>query len=124
METPYSRDKWSIEVKKIKNTFYFEIMHLRNDTNDDIFSYYGYKFEDSCTEPVNESRKNDVVNPNVQYCSIVEVRLASLKVILAAEMDCYQDPKPKLENYVELKTYKEIDSDKSLFTWQRYVMNL
>jgi RAT1-interacting protein len=42
------------------------------------------------------------------------------RLLLAAEMDCFEGNEPQLENYIEIKTYKVIDSDRANYTWQRF----
>eukprot|EP00743_Colponemidia_sp_Colp-15_P008091 GILK01008767.1.p1 GENE.GILK01008767.1~~GILK01008767.1.p1 ORF type:complete len:384 (-),score=49.13 GILK01008767.1:153-1247(-) len=70
--------------------------------------YWGYKFEQICTEPDSTA----AINSNVEYCTIVKTCIGSHRIVLAAEIDCVM-PDGK---YVELKTSKVIRSDSS---WDR-----
>jgi RAT1-interacting protein len=77
----------------------------------------GYKFEalstlprpwGECSREEIESRDEDIVNTNVQYCSIVRTGIGNTSLILAGEVDCVLGHKPEDPNapipWVELKT--------------------
>lgn len=49
--------------------------------------------------------------------------LTTKRLLIAAEMDCYDGNDAKLENYIEIKTYKLIDSDRVNYTWQRLLLD-
>jgi len=66
----------------------------------------------------------------VEFCTVVRLKMNSHAIILGAEIDCF-DAKPPIHNskvtqlpgldsYVELKTFKMIDSDKADWNWRRY----
>ena len=46
-----------------------------------------------------------------EYCAVVRLRLDKLRILMAAEVDCYDPDKvkpghtPDLASYLELKTY-------------------
>jgi len=136
METPYSRDNWAIRVVKEKGTIYFHIIQKpdRDDAQSKMFSYYGYKFEEGCTEI---GTPEGGVDPNVQFCSLVELQIGEANnILLGAEIDCYlptgQKRKLQEENptrsqdsadqskYIEIKTSRIIDSDRTNHSFLRY----
>lgn len=80
----------------------------------------GYKFENvsvlkkpwgECTREEIDTRDNEIVNNNEQYCSIVRTGIGSTSLILAGEVDCVMGNKPDNPNepipWVELKTSAE-----------------
>lgn len=93
METPYSRNEWAIGVQKRGGILYFHVMKQaeqnNNNPDNDLFCYYGYKFEQYCTvssqkpaeksenvkkESSNEKekeKKEEIVDPNVQFCTVL-----------------------------------------------------
>eukprot|EP00742_Colponemidia_sp_Colp-10_P005488 GILJ01005863.1.p1 GENE.GILJ01005863.1~~GILJ01005863.1.p1 ORF type:complete len:378 (-),score=34.54 GILJ01005863.1:80-1213(-) len=77
----------------------------RRDERMARMSYWGYKFEQICTEPDSTAP----VNCNVEYCTIVKTCIGSHRIVLAAEIDCVM---PSDGKYVELKTSKVIQSDR------------
>ncbi|CAG8575126.1 9954_t:CDS:2 [Ambispora leptoticha] len=99
--------------------------------------YWGYRFETICTvpKPPNEikssddpdliNRKLELVNPNIQYCSVAKTTLGRTRLIMGAEVDCSNDVKPPppqnpVGSYVELKTSKVIQKEKDQFTFERF----
>jgi RAT1-interacting protein len=44
--------------------------------------YWGYKFEQLCTDP------SASVDANQEYCSVVKTKLNSHRILMAAEIDC------------------------------------
>ena len=84
----------------------------------------GYKFESvsvlnkpwsECTREEIDSREEDIVNNNVQYCSIVRTGIGSTSLILAGEVDCVLGEKPENSDvpipWVELKTTADPPND-------------
>ena len=59
------------------------------------------RFEALCT-------KQDTVDATSEYAALVRLRLDKLRIILAAEIDCFDPEAPAtgLPSYVELKTYQ------------------
>lgn len=65
-----------------------------------LMTYWGYKFETLCTidKPPSEltgpddealqSRKTDVCNTNVQYCSVFRTKLGKNSLVMGGEVDC------------------------------------
>ncbi|EGG17223.1 hypothetical protein DFA_08213 [Cavenderia fasciculata] len=135
-----NKDSWTIDIET-KN----DIIHLGivmdakigySDENHAKSIYSGFKFEELAT-----SRET-----TLKYCSIVKTRLANqFNIILAAEIDCIE--KEKKENqekekekdnlkrnrdeeeqekerverkYIELKTYRLLNNDKTINTFERF----
>jgi RAT1-interacting protein len=100
--------------------------------------YWGYRFEtlstldrlpseyptpssleEACRHRVDE----EVVNTNVQYCSVVKTKLGNHALILGAEVDCTRHP--KLQNdpnryYMELKTSKVCETERDRRSFERF----
>jgi RAT1-interacting protein len=99
--------------------------------------YWGFKFEALSTigvpatkikspdDPELLARKNNIVNTNIQYCSVSKTSLGKNKLIMGAEVDCLIDvkpPYPEIPNnkYIELKTSKILKSERDTFVFERY----
>jgi len=138
--TPYSRDTWEIAVRRDENdVIYLGVCKLPQQISEiqKKTMYWGRKFEQACT-PGNEHTPH-------QFCTIVKSYLNDNRIIMGAEIDCYEDrlvhdnrgakrdhegdsKKSKallssiqpLSSYVELKTYKLLDSRSAENSFQRY----
>ena len=109
----------------------------QSDADRKRFTYWGYKFEQLCTQQPNTKQQ---VNANEEFCSVFKMSIGSSRIILAAEMDCAL-PKivdkagekrraEKLESepsqlagdteYVELKTSRQIEHPRQQETFQRF----
>ncbi|KAK2734026.1 decapping endonuclease targeting mRNA [Myotisia sp. PD_48] len=100
-----------------------------------MMSYWGYKFETISVLPQSwdatpreeiESRINDVVNNNPQYCSVVRTGIGSTRMLLGGEVDALWDCKPDLKddpiNWVELKTSAVIRNSSDAITFERKLL--
>jgi len=124
LETPYSKNDWKIRVQRMNGQLYFHcVLNEENILNEEHGRsiYWGYKFEQVCTEL---DYQNQVVNPNIEFCTVLSTRLNKFRILLGAEVDCYESLSdtqlPSLSDYVELKTYKEIIFEKDIYSWKRY----
>ncbi|TPX63726.1 hypothetical protein SpCBS45565_g06387 [Spizellomyces sp. 'palustris'] len=142
--TPYSRDEWELGVTRYKDTIYIE-EHESDEKRqhafgaserDKLMSYWGYKFESlstidklpsTLTGPDDEAlrrRKEECVNTNVQYCSVVRTRLGSNVLVMGAEVDCLvADAKPPnnpQSAYAELKTNRIISNERQQKSFERH----
>jgi len=137
MGTPYNRSEpWQVGIQYTTTMdqqplILFHILpptpggpHIRVDTDDfaQRASYWGYRFEAVCTNSTEED-----VDANVEYCAIVRTAVGNHRLLLGAEMDCYRrDPRapadapPSLNEYVELKTTKEILEEKHNISFAKY----
>lgn len=86
-----------------------------------LMGYWGYSFESLCTQ--NDPHELDA-NTNVQYCVVVKTKLGNNAIVMGAEVDCIQGKKPTdrdpLRHYVELKTSRRIETDRHLFSFEKY----
>lgn len=140
-----------LEEHKLQSTSSVDPRHA-------LMTYWGYKFESLSTiskppslvnsplDPVLQQRKQEVVNTNVQYATVVRTRLGSNSIVLGAEVDCIQgrfcfwrrefigfevendrcsDTKPEppnnpLSKYIELKTSRIIYSARDEEKFEKY----
>eukprot|EP00873_Tetraselmis_striata_P020958 jgi/Tetstr1/441222/TSEL_029478.t1 len=79
--------------------------------NERLFSYYGYKFEQLCTE--GEAAYSTGAPPTVdstsEFAAVMRIRLGAHRIMMGAEMDCcWEGMEGEAEGaaYVELKTFK------------------
>eukprot|EP01130_Rhizamoeba_saxonica_P004946 TRINITY_DN1996_c0_g1_i5.p1 TRINITY_DN1996_c0_g1~~TRINITY_DN1996_c0_g1_i5.p1 ORF type:complete len:267 (-),score=44.87 TRINITY_DN1996_c0_g1_i5:153-953(-) len=126
LKSPYSNDDWKINIIRFSNTVHLGVEHLpRNDyPNKEKYEYWGEKFEHYCTH---DGDFNDAFNPNDEFCSVVRVNIDKYRLIMAAEIDCYEvvyekrkKTRAKKEQYVELKTHKIIRNDRDDFSFKKY----
>lgn len=80
----------------------------------------GHKFENlatlprpwaECTRTEIDSRDDEIVNNNVQYCSVARTSIGSTSLLLGGEVDCVMGEKPSNPDapipWIELKTTAE-----------------
>lgn len=136
MGTPYNRSEpWQIGVQLTTTgdnvaLILFHILpptpggpHIRVDTDDfaQRASYWGYRFEAVCTDSTEED-----VDANVEFCTIVRTAIGRHRILLGAEMDCYRRSNssvtgsPQLNEYVELKTSKEIVEERHRASFAKF----
>eukprot|EP00850_Spirogloea_muscicola_P014762 SM000108S14206 [mRNA] locus=s108:121131:124967:- [translate_table: standard] len=70
-------------------------------------TYYGYSFEALATEE-RRHPAGTAVNANVEYCALMKTKLGAHRIILGAEMDCYERGEDGARRYIELKTSREV----------------
>lgn len=121
--TPYeNRDEWELDCALVGKTVFLDIRKIREDSSDpkqQLFMYYGYRFESICT-----GLSDEPVNANSEFCSISRLRIANHRILLAAEIDCGSGQPDKsgnpLNGYIELKTMRAIESDRALSNMYRH----
>ncbi|ORX83401.1 RAI1-domain-containing protein [Basidiobolus meristosporus CBS 931.73] len=142
--TPYARrDPWELGATLHRGTIYIEEHETeykrksRQEQNARLhrMCYWGYRFESLCTipkapselqgndDPVLEERKNDVVNTNIQYCSVVRTKIHNKSIIMGAEVDCITEKKSTqdpLRQYVELKTTKQFTRERDQHNFEKF----
>ncbi|KAJ2613685.1 decapping endonuclease targeting mRNA [Coemansia sp. RSA 1365] len=143
--TPYSlRDAWSMNATKVGSTIYIEdnitsenvAGRLGSSEDHQKMMYGGYRFETLCVidtppaelspEDLNlklQTRADEVVNTNLEYCSVFRTRLGGHSVISGAEVDCIEGVKPSSfpsRQYRELKTVKLLDSERAQSSFERF----
>lgn len=115
--TAYNRnDPWEMGVHKRNGTVYLDVHKLpeRPQTQmDRQRTYWGYSFEQVATTDPNEGESEDsrIVDANVEYCAVIRTKLGAHRIIMGAEMDCYDNSsRDGKKYYVELKTSRELDA--------------
>jgi len=88
----------------------FSVCHLDTDSRSsdehNVQTYWGFKFEQYCTEPDNSG----VVNPNNEFAVVVRAKIGAHRLVLSAEMDCSLKESqptggpPNMKAMIELKT--------------------
>lgn len=121
-----------MNVIKFQNTIFIEESHsfklaTRPFENHQmqLGSFWGYKFETlstlpdwwaDCTRDQIESREKEVVSNEAQWCSVVRTGFNKTRIIIGGEVDALWNGEPRSSDnpptYVELKTSKEIITDK------------
>lgn len=111
MTAPFEKfDGFDMRATRFQDTIFIEEHHssklLRNandrtkpsktGTPQDMFQYWGYKFESLCLIPDSwdatsrdyiESRGSHIVSNRAQYCSIVRTGMGSSSIIMGGEVD-------------------------------------
>ncbi|KAK9767201.1 decapping endonuclease targeting mRNA [Basidiobolus ranarum] len=141
--TPYSRrDPWELGATLYKGTIYIEEHETEHKIQNrsgmtsrhHLMSYWGYRFESLCTipkppsevqgkeDPVLGDRKKDIVNTNIQYCSVVRTKIENKSIIMGAEVDCITEKKSKdpLRQYIELKTTKQFTRERDQHSFEKF----
>jgi RAT1-interacting protein len=114
--TAYNRtDPWEMGVHKRNGTVYLDVHKLpeRPQTKmDRQRTYWGYSFEQVATTDPNEGASEDsrIVDANVEYCAVIRTKLGAHRIIMGAEMDCYDNSREGKKYYIELKTSRELDA--------------
>lgn len=98
-------------------------------------SFWGYKFETLATLPAPwgetsrdfiESRENETVSNEAQYCSVVRTGVGKTTLCLGGEVDAIWDSKPPRAgepiHWVELKTSAEFRGDRDRDNFERKLM--
>eukprot|EP01018_Ginkgo_biloba_P004961 Gb_17946 [translate_table: standard] len=114
--TAYNRyDPWEMGVHKRRGTVYLDVHKLPERPQSEMDrqrTYWGYSFEQLATEDRKEGVSEDsrAVDANVEYCAVIRTKLGAHRIIMGAEMDCYDDSRDGKKYYIELKTSRELDS--------------
>lgn len=107
-------------VHKRKGTVYLDVHKLPEAPHLDVEMqkrrcYWGYSFERFATEAspprqVNGNARKSTVDANVEYCAVVKTKLGPHRIIMGAEMDCYDTSSDGRRHFVELKTSRVLDA--------------
>uniref|UniRef100_A0A6B2LB30 Decapping nuclease n=1 Tax=Arcella intermedia TaxID=1963864 RepID=A0A6B2LB30_9EUKA len=117
MATPYSSNKWEVEIFKIHQFVFLGVISLDSNSNPK-FVYWGYKFEQYCTATSKEEL-NEVVNPNNQTFIVGRTKIGQNRILFGAEMDSLE-PNSSGYNFIEIKTNRIIDNAGSSRSFQRH----
>ncbi|KAF2367409.1 RAI1-like [Trinorchestia longiramus] len=123
MCSPYQKEGWIILATKFRRTIYLcgidsveKQLEKENETeNQKRMCSWGYKFEQFMTDGADPNEGND---ENKEYCCVLRSRLASHSLVYGAEVDGadpkrYNPPHAHLTPFVELKTNKEITTNRA-----------
>jgi RAT1-interacting protein len=126
MTTPYDKfSHWCIGATKFRGTIYlYELLtdaRIRDDDNRDDYgnacTYGGHRFEDYITEHVHEpeygkGKKRD-------FECVVAANIGGHKLVYNGEMDCLEQKwnaeKPSLNHFVEIKTTRASDANRTRY---------
>lgn len=119
--TAYNRqDVWEMGVHKRKGTVYLDVHKLPEAPHLDVEMqkrrcYWGYSFEKFATESPSSRQgsgnaRKSAVDANVEYCAVVKTKLGPHRIIMGAEMDCYDASADGRRHFVELKTSRVLDA--------------
>ncbi|CAM9742165.1 unnamed protein product [Ectocarpus sp. 12 AP-2014] len=114
--TPYSKQKWEMEVFKEGGVIYLEVvMTNRNQGKLDRTSYWGRRFETLCVLGVEGARLDELQRgpgdlPRPSYCGLYRSRLGSHNLLMGAEIDACRPGDPG--RFVEIKTTRLIRDSK------------
>ena len=138
MTAPYSSDSWELNITRINKTLYIEDHFIpfqgSSYPQEELFSYFGYKFESLATRPhlsqssnnVNPTPTSQKVNTNIQFCSVFKTKLGPFSLILGGEVDCLYSHIPKesksnlQRDYVELKTQRVLSHPKQIASFEKH----
>lgn len=112
--TAYNRaDPWEMGVHKRHGTVYLDVHKLPEGLHDERqrrMMYWGYAFEEFATEHGTSEEDSEFVDANVEFCALIRTKLGAHRIIMGAEMDCYDGVRDGKRQYIELKTSRELDS--------------
>lgn len=60
------------------------------------------------------------VDANVEYCTILRTKLGAHRIIMGAEIDCYDRGSDGKKRYVELKTSKVLVNENSVRSFEKH----
>ncbi|KAH7373758.1 hypothetical protein KP509_17G073500 [Ceratopteris richardii] len=113
MGTAYNRSEpWEMGVHKRNHTVYLDVRKLPEAPLDERrrrMMYWGYAFERLATEHTT-FEDSEFVDANAEYCALIRTKLGAHRIIMGAEMDCYDGIRNGKRQYIELKTSRVIDS--------------
>ncbi len=120
--TPYNgRDAWELDTVMVGTSVFLDVRKLDEgpaNPSHKRFMYFGYRFEALCT-----NTKDEPVDANSEFCSIIRLRLGNHRILFGGEIDCEwqsTDSRSALRNYVELKTMREPKNDRDLQNMYRH----
>lgn len=117
--TAYNRqDVWEMGVYKRRGTVYLDVHKTPEAPHLDVerqkrMCYWGYSFENLATEVSSSSQSQwnqSIVDANVEYCAVVKTKLGPHRIIMGAEMDCYDTGSDGRKHFIELKTSRVLDA--------------
>ncbi|KAJ8576840.1 hypothetical protein ON010_g2371 [Phytophthora cinnamomi] len=141
MGTPYNtKNDWTFELEKRDGCVYLDVRRTQQDIesnrnpheNQRRGAFAGRRFEIFSTYPKprapdssgdekgGDQRK---VNEDEEFCSISAMTLGDKRLVVAAEIDCYETKDGSSGNereYIELKTFRLLQREKDQFVFERF----
>ncbi|GAQ82908.1 hypothetical protein KFL_001280290 [Klebsormidium nitens] len=139
--TAYDRNKsWEMGVHRRGGTVYLDVHQgeEREQTErEKRMTYWGYSFEALMTEskmpeattPKGSHNSDSFaetppakspVDANVEFCAILRTKLGAHRIVMGAEIDCYDRGPDGKKRYVELKTSKVLVNENTVRTFERH----
>lgn len=129
--SPYEeREDWLIHATKFRGTIYLcsfpteqYLQKRKNETErEKLMTAWGHKFE---TYMVTDKRndKPDIESPlntNKEYCVVIRSRLCNHSLVYCAEVDCMELSSNNKVKYVELKTSRQITTERQYRNFCRF----
>ncbi|GMF64868.1 unnamed protein product [Phytophthora lilii] len=135
MGTPYnSKNDWTFQAEKRVGCVYLDVRKTQQDIesnrnpheNQRRGAFAGRRFELYSTYPKPSVSTDDdqrQVNEDEEFCSISAITLGDKRLVVAAEIDCYEDlgdSREKAREYIELKTFRLLQREKDQFVFERF----
>ncbi|KAE9052944.1 hypothetical protein PR003_g55 [Phytophthora rubi] len=141
MGTPYnSKNDWTFEVEKRAGCVYLDVRRTQQDIesnrnpheNQRRGAFAGRRFEIYSTHPKPSSSESSgdekrgdqrKVNEDEEFCSISAMTLGDKRLVVAAEVDCYEakgGSSGSEREYIELKTFRLLQRNKDQFVFERF----
>lgn len=143
LQTPYNTSsEWTFLAEKREGCVYLDVRRTQSELdgsrnmheNQKRGAYAGRQFEIFSTHAKASEATSDhekdarsstseerVVNENEEYCGLFSTTLSGKRLVVAAEIDCYDNGGDAAEdNYVELKTFRVLQREKDTFVFERF----
>lgn len=75
---------------------------------------------DTFPEPHGTPPGKAPVDANVEYCAILRTKLGAHRIVMGAEIDCYDRGQDGKKRYVELKTSKVLVNENAVRNFERH----
>ncbi|TMW66259.1 hypothetical protein Poli38472_004024 [Pythium oligandrum] len=130
--TPYNTSNpWTLWAEKRHGCVYLDVRRTPDELTRNQSShinqvramYAGRRFELFATEQSSDDASGSRrVNQEEEYCGLFALTLGEKRLIVAAEIDCYDnvDTKTDSYSYVELKTTRTLLTDKDRYVFERF----
>ncbi|KAK1932516.1 Decapping nuclease DXO [Phytophthora citrophthora] len=132
MGTPYnSKNDWTMEVEKRDGCVYLDVRRTQQDIesnrnpheNQKRGAFAGRRFEIYSTHSKTRDDEQRKVNEDEEFCSISAMTLGAKRLVVAAEIDCYEEKADSTQGrreYIELKTFRLLQTEKDQFVFERF----
>lgn len=89
-------------------------------------AFAGRQFEVLATHPrtasshASDEPETPAVNEGKEFCGLFATTLGGKRLVVGAEIDCFDGHEPRAERYVELKTFRVLATEKDTFVFERF----